>query len=258
MQEYRSQEPAAPVPNRRSVSEPVTKPVLLVLHQEHSAPGRVGQYLHLRGIPTDIRRPRLGDALPETLAEHSGAVIFGGPQSANDPDDYIRREIEWIAVPLKEKKPFIGICLGAHMLAKHLGAQVRFHPAGTVEVGYYPIRPTPAGLAVTPLWPDHVYQWHREGLGLPAGAELLAEGDTFQVQALRYNQTAYGIQFHAEVTHAMMCRWTTRGHERMLLPGAKQRVEHFADRLVYDPLVRAWLTSFLDNWIKDDAARPAA
>jgi GMP synthase (glutamine-hydrolysing) len=224
------------------------RPILFVLHQEMSSPGRVGHYFHARGIPMDIRRPRLGDPLPETLAMHGGAVIFGGPMSANDPDDFIRTEIEWIKVPLREGKPFLGICLGAQMLARQLGATVAFHPQGMAEVGYYPIRATPVARGMLKTWPSVVYQWHREGFDLPAGAELLAEGDLFKVQAFRYGPAAYGIQFHAEVTHAMMCRWTTRGHERLALPGAKPRAAHFVDRPVYDLAIRTWLFDFLDRW----------
>ena len=117
-------------------------PVLIVLHQESSTPGRVGNALRALGHPLDIRRPRFGDALPETLDEHAGAVIFGGPMSANDGDDYVRREIDWIEVPLREQRPFLGICLGAQMLARQLGARVAPHPQGRAEIGYYPIRPT--------------------------------------------------------------------------------------------------------------------
>jgi GMP synthase (glutamine-hydrolysing) len=233
------------------------KPVLLVLHQDRSTPGRVGQHFQNLGIPIDVRRPRFGDPLPETMDGHAGAVIFGGPQSANDSDDYIRREIDWIAVPLRDNKPLLGICLGAQMLARHLGARVCRHPDGKAEVGYYPIHPTAAGRALVPAWPDQVYQWHREGFDVPAGAELLAEGDIFEVQAMRFGR-AYAIQFHAEVTHLTMCRWTTRGHERMLLPGAKQRAAHFTDRLVYDPAIRAWLAAFLDRWICGGAQDLAA
>ena len=66
--------------------EPATLlPVLIVLHQETSTPGRVGNALRALGHPLDIRRPRFGDPLPETLDGHAGAVIFGGPMSANDP-----------------------------------------------------------------------------------------------------------------------------------------------------------------------------
>ena len=80
-----------------------------------------------------------------------------------------------------------------------------------------------AGRKICAEWPDHVYQWHREGFDLPAGGELLAEGDdAFSVQAFRYG-TGYALQFHPEVTHAMMYRWLVRGAHRMELPGTKQR-----------------------------------
>lgn len=223
-------------------------PVLIVLHQETSTPGRVGNALRALGHPLDIRRPRFGDPLPETLDDHAGAVVFGGPMSANDPDDYVRRETDWFAVPLRENRPLLGICLGAQMLARHLGARVDFHPEGKAEIGYYPIRPTAQGRACCAVWPDHVYHWHREGFDLPNGTQLLAEGDIFPVQAFRTGR-AYGLQFHPDVTYAMMHRWTTRGHERLALPGARPRTEHFALRAVYDMAERAWLSAFLQAWL---------
>ena len=160
-------------------------------------------------------------------------------------------------------RPFLGICLGAQMLAIQLGATVAPHPEGRAQIGYYPIRPTAAGLAVCADWPDHVYHWHREGFGLPAGAELLAEGSDFPVEALRYGHS-FGFQFHPDVTTAMMHRWTTRGHERLVLPGAQPRRQHFAHRAVHDVAERAWLKHFLDGWLAQmplvapDAMREAA
>ena len=223
-------------------------PILIVLHQEHSTPGRIGLALQRLGYPLDVRRPRFGQTLPETMAEHSAAVIFGGPMSANDSDDFIRREIDWIGVPLRDNKQFLGICLGAQMCAKHLGGKVFRHPAGHAEVGYYPVRPTAAGLAVVKTWPERVYQWHREGFELPRGAELLAEGDIFEVQAIRLGR-AFALQFHPEVTHAMMHRWMVRGQDRLDLPGARPRETHIDDRAVYDYSARAWLTVFLERWL---------
>ena len=228
------------------------QPVLIVLHQEHSTPGRIGNALRQLGYPLDVRRPRFGDPLPQSMAEHAAAVIFGGPMSANDEDEFIRREIGWIGVPLKEHKPFLGICLGAQMCARYLGGRVFRHPHGHAEIGYYPIRPTEAGLAAVSVWPECVYQWHREGFDLPSGAELLAEGDTFEVQAIRYDR-AFALQFHPDVTHAMIHKWTARGHERMLLPGARPRETHFADRAVYDYSARAWLNLFLQRWLASDS-----
>jgi GMP synthase (glutamine-hydrolysing) len=237
----------------------MTKTVLIVLHQEHSTAGRLGHMLPARGFNLDVRRPRFGDPLPETLAEHAGVIVFGGPMSANDSDDYVRREIEWSAVPLKEDKPFFGICLGAQILARALGAEVGHHPEDLVEVGYYPIRPTPAGARLLD-WPDHMYQWHREGFELPAGATLLASSDSFANQAFRYGRAAFGLQFHPEVTHQMMCRWTTRGHERLKLPGARPRNDHFEGRAQHDAKIRAWLENFLDllSGLMEPAARTRA
>lgn len=222
--------------------------VLIVLHQETSSPGRVGQELVKRGFALDIRKPRFGDKLPRTMANHAGAVIFGGPMSANDPDGFVQKEIDWIEVPLKEEKPFLGICLGAQMMVKHLGGEVAGRGDQLVEIGYYPLKPTDRGRSLMD-WPAKVYQWHREGFDLPRGADLLASGPTYPNQAIRYGPAAYGIQFHPELTHQMMVRWTTRGAPRMELPGAQDRRDHFAGRFVYDPSVRRWLDRFLDLWI---------
>ncbi|MEI2387256.1 glutamine amidotransferase [Breoghania sp. JC706] len=222
--------------------------VLIVLHQETSTPGRVGQSLRRRGFDLDIRRPRFGDALPETMAEHAGAVIFGGPMSANDTDAFVHREIDWFDVPLREAAPCLGICLGAQMLARNLGANVSPNSEGYAEIGYYPITPTETGRAFM-TWPEKVYQWHREGFELPSGAELLATGNIYRNQAFRVGPAAFGIQFHPELTLAMLYRWTTRGAPRMELPGAQDRRDHFAGRAVFDAALKRWLEEFLDRWI---------
>ncbi|WP_182086366.1 glutamine amidotransferase [Aureimonas sp. ME7] len=234
-------------PTRRFVldARTDTRPVLVVLHQENSTPGRVGQVLEAAGVAIDIRRPVLGERLPTTLDAHRGAILFGGPPSANDPDPHLRHEIDWLDVPLRENRPFLGICLGAQMLSKHLGGTVGPHPEGLVEVGYYPLEATDEGRCVLPDWPPMVYQWHREGFSLPAGATLLARGQRFANQAMRYGDNAYGVQFHAELTLAMMHRWTTHGHARLSLPGAQGRREHFTGRAIHDAPVKRWLGEFL-------------
>ncbi|MFV0280655.1 MAG: glutamine amidotransferase [Rhodoblastus sp.] len=237
--------------------------VLVVLHQEHSTPGRIGRVLVEQGCELDIRRPRFGDPLPRTMADHAGAVIFGGPMSANDTDEWLARETDWIGVPLKENKPFLGVCLGGQMLARHLSHRRVFNKdCGSAEIGYYPIRPTEAGDAsFGGRMPRTVYQWHREGFDLPRGATLLAEGDLFPCQAFQFGQSAVAIQFHPEVTYAMMCRWTTRAHERMQSPNAQQQHEHLAGWFQYDRTVALWLDAFLRNWLISGAnaiARPRA
>lgn len=226
-------------------------PVLLILHQPHSSPGNVGNWFRQHGYPLDIRRPRYGDPLPETMEGHCGAVIFGGPQSANDPDDFLKRETDWISVPLSENKPFMGICLGAQMLALHLGARVYGHPEGYVEHGYYPITPTDAGAALFD-WPGHVYQWHREGFDMPSGATLLAQGEYFGNQAFLYG-SGFAIQFHPEITHLVMTRWVTRSAQRLVLPGARPGRLHLKNHYQHGPRQRQWLDQFLTSWTAEKA-----
>lgn len=219
--------------------------ILIVLHQERSSPGRVGQMLERAGFRLDIRRPILGDPLPKSLENHAGAVVFGGPMSANDDDPNLRREIDWLAVPLSENKPYLGICLGAQMLVRHLGGRVSAHPEGLTEIGWYPLRPTAEGAQLM-RWPSMVYHFHREGFDLPSGATLLATADDYENQAFRYGDNAWGVQFHGELTQAMMQRWVVHGAHRFDLPGAQQGHAHLHGRLVHDPPLRQWLSDFLD------------
>jgi GMP synthase (glutamine-hydrolysing) len=232
---------------------------LIVLHQEHSTPGRVGRQLQALGIDLDIRRPPLGDELPTTLADHVGVVVFGGPMCANDEHSWLRREIDWLQVPLREEKPFLGLCLGAQLMARRLGARVFTHDDMRGEVGYYPLRPTEAADGLCAVrFPRHAYQWHFDGFDLPEGAHLLAEGvGDFPHQAFVYGRNAVGLQFHPEVTYQMMCRWTTRGHERLTRPGARPREEHLHGWFQHDGAVSNWLQSFLVSWVGDALPRLA-
>ena len=229
----------------------VSHPVLIILHQETSSPGRIGQALERRGYALDIRRPRFGDPLPLTLAAHAGAVIFGGPMSANDDEDWIRAEIDWISVPLKERAPFLGVCLGAQMLARQLGSKVYGRADERVEIGYHPITPTKEGRQRLD-WPCTVYQWHTEGFEAPRGTTVLAESEHFPVQAIEAGPAALGIQFHVELTLAMMHRWTTRGEHRFGRVGAQDRETQMALRHVHDHAHRAFLDQMIDRWLARD------
>ncbi len=226
--------------------------ILIILHQENSTPGRIGMMLKAMGYDLDIRRPCLGDALPETMDGHAGAMIFGGPMSANDKEPWIATEIDWIGVPLKEEKPFLGICLGAQMLSMHLGGEVGPGNSGLVEIGYFPIQPVNDGDGIVD-WPQMVYQWHRESFTLPKDAKLFASSERFENQAFRYGSAAYGIQFHAEVTRLTMHRWVVSGAHRFSLPGAQQGHEHLDHQIVHDGAVKNWLAIFLRRWL---AQRP--
>ena len=220
-------------------------PILTILHQESSTPGRVGQILQARGHRLAIRRPALGDALPRDLSAFGGLVVFGGPMSANDPDPYIAAETDLLARALDGNVPTLAICLGAQMLVCALGGTVGPRGENWAEIGWYPLRATSAGKESGLPWPSHVYQWHREGFDLPSGATCLASSDAYPTQAFSIG-SALAVQFHAELTLAMMCRWTVKGAHCFQFPGARGgRHAHLQGRLRHDGPLRYWLEEAL-------------
>jgi GMP synthase (glutamine-hydrolysing) len=224
--------------------------ILAIVHQKHSRTRRVGRLLRQMGYELDIRRPCLGRTLPETLDAHAGTVVFGGPMSAYEEDkyDFIKRELDWIPMAVESGKPYLGICLGAQMLAHALGAKVETHPEGLFEVGYFPFYRTEAGAEVFDLPVMHAYQWHKDGFHVPASAVLLARGDCFENQAFRYGRNAFAVQFHPELTPKTMEKWSGFAHKRNL-PGAQPLDQLIATRDQHEPSVRRWLARFLTNWL---------
>ncbi len=222
--------------------------VLVIVHQATSSPGLVGEKLQSLGFALDIRCPAIGDALPPHLNNHAGVVVFGGPMSANDDDTlpFIRQELDWVEQVLTVGKPYLGICLGAQLLARVLGAKVQPHPENLREIGYFPLHPTATG---QPYFTDPlcVYHWHQEGFTLPAGTRQLAAGDRFPHQAFEYQGSAFGLQFHPEITRDLITEWTEKGADQLHLPGAQPRDLHFHYHNVYGKQVEHWLDRFLRN-----------
>ncbi|MEP3248204.1 MAG: gamma-glutamyl-gamma-aminobutyrate hydrolase family protein [Sneathiella sp.] len=225
------------------------KKILLIMHQAGSDPGRVGEALRTLGYELDMRVPAIGHPLPQNTNEHCAAVVFGGPMSANDDhESYIREETRYVEKALKADLPFFGICLGAQIMARCLGAEVRQHSEGLVEIGYYPVRPAHDQNDYF-LEDLKLYQWHREGFDLPAGCDLLATGHHFPNQAYRYGDKAFGIQFHPEVTEAMNRKWLRKAAHMLEEPGAQSADDQLTDRRLHDTRSRQWLDRFLDRWV---------
>ncbi len=231
----------------------MVKQVLIILHQEHSTPGKVGAFLTERGYQLDRRCPNLGAPLPDSLAAYDAAVVFGGPMSANDEHlDGIKAELSWLErVALPSSCPLLGICLGAQEMARVLGAKVGPHRDGHVEIGYFEIETTGACdsfLAKTTTF----YQWHSETFEIPRSAVHLARNERFPGQAFRYGDHAYAIEFHPEMTMEMIERWSTSESgapklKQLSDKGAQPRDAHLAGYERYAEGSDRWLNHFLDN-----------
>ena len=110
--------------------------------------------------------------------------------------DFIKQEIDWIELALKSNKPFLGICLGAQMLAKSLGGTVGKNSDNSYEIGFFDIIPTKIGDKMFENQKTF-FQWHNEGFRVPRECLVLAEGKKFHQQAFKFNN-AFGLQFHPE------------------------------------------------------------
>ena len=227
----------------------MTKSALVIVQRPSSDPGRVGEVLRALDYDLDIRCPNEGVKLPgspESMDAFDAVVIFGGPMSANDDATLpgVRAQLDFLPTAMESGKPILGVCLGAQLIARTLGATVTPHPDGLVEVGYREIVPTPEGSHHFE-GPMMVYHWHREGFDLPSGATCLATGEEFAHQAFRYGDNIYGVQFHPEVGRATIELWTERAAHDLKLPGAHARHVQLAHFDRHGPGAARWLNRFL-------------
>jgi len=230
----------------------LSKKAILIVHQKRSDPGFIGQKLRTRGYKLDIRRPFLGDKLPDSMENHDVAIIFGGPMSINDVNKkYINQEIRWIDKVLKSNKPFLGICLGAQMLAKNLGGTVKKNNDKTYEIGFFDVIPTNEGSKIFEKQKTF-FQWHNEGFNVPKDCCLLAKGKKFNQQAFKY-KNAFGLQFHPEVNiklHFLWIYYTLLSAPHKLKDKGTQSIfKQFTKRIKYNYKTKIWLDNFLDNYL---------
>ncbi|MCU4651799.1 glutamine amidotransferase [Roseibacterium sp. SDUM158016] len=207
----------------------MTRRILLISHNPPPMIDRAHAWLHANGHAVEVVRPHLGDPLPERPGDYAGTIVYGGRFNADSEDVniFLRDEYRWIAETLEAGRPILGICLGAQMIARHMGAAVGPLPDGRVEFGFYEVRPVAGAEDFLPA-PLTVTQSHFHGFDLPAGAERLAESDLFPNQAFRAGPAVLGLQFHPEATAEQFRQWQAAypGHYRR--PGCQDRARQEA------------------------------
>jgi len=145
------------------------------------------------------------------LKGYRGLVVLGGPMNVDEVEahPHLRTEVCLIREAIARGIPVLGICLGAQLIARALGARV--HAGGAAEIGWCRVHTMPAAKA-DPLFShfgsaEFVFQWHRDAFEWPPGSVPLATSATCGQQAFRYGDNVYALQFHLEVDERLVDRW---------------------------------------------------
>ena len=185
------------------------KRVLTIINIADDPTGSIGEILEDHNIAYDVINAS-SQPIPDPTT-YSAMIVFGGPQNANEDEKYpyFLQEKAALRTAVTQDIPVLGICLGAQLLATVLGGVVKKH--SVTEIGFSQVQCTDEG-KYDPLYEglggqQLVYQWHEDTFAIPPGAVRLATSEKTENQAFRYGRNAYGIQYHVELTPAMLDTW---------------------------------------------------
>lgn len=190
--------------------------LLAVIHGANVRAGVFGPVIEVRGHRVEEWSLAWDTPLPRPLDAYGGVLVFGGAMHADQDSHHpwLREENLFLQRLLDLHMPVLGVCLGAQLIAKAAHAPVR--PADSPEIGWYPVELT-EDAADDPLLGGlpqrfHSFQWHHYTYDVPAGAVELACSETC-TQAFRLGDSAWGVQFHPEVTFEQIESWTDEPEE---------------------------------------------
>ncbi|WP_432240664.1 glutamine amidotransferase [Herbaspirillum robiniae] len=193
------------------------KPTVLALRHVHFEDlGNLAPILETRGYRIEYLDATVDNLFAIDASMADLMVVLGGPIGAFDEALYpfLEGELALVRKRLDSGRPLLGICLGAQLIARALGARV--YPMGVKEIGFSPLRISAQG-AVSPvaaLADVPVLHWHGDQFDIPAGAVHLASTAIGANQAFSVGATVLGLQFHVEAA--------TRGIERWLVGHANE------------------------------------
>ena len=184
--------------------------------------GLLGEFLKRWGIPYDTVAFYKEEDIPP-LSLYDTLIVLGGPMNVYEEDKYpcLARQNQAIKQAVSLGMPYLGICLGAQLLAKALGAKVVANPIKEIGFGHVQLTWEATRDSLFRGLPQElpVFQWHGDTFIIPAGAIRLASSPYCGNQAFCYGQKAYALQFHLEVTPAMIKKWASKNEAELKEPG---------------------------------------
>lgn len=224
--------------------------VLSIVHRREWADSRLLDFVHMRGETVEVVCPSEGDPLP-SLDDVDAVMIGGGDVSVWRAGDHpwMQAEIDLARQCALSGTPYLGICLGAQILAAAFGSTSLAREDKACEFGFYPVVPTRAGRDLFD-GVEAAYQAHFEGLDrLPPEAELLASTELFEFQAFSIGDHAYGVQFHPDVRVMHIEQWWNDNAHLQGQPNAHDLENQLADAERFEPSMNKLAGSLVDAWL---------
>lgn len=230
---------------------------LAIRHVAFEDLGLLEPLLAARGYEVSYLEAGVEPMTSDVVVEPDVLVVLGAPIGVYEAVAYpfLVAEIEAIAARLRAGRPTLGICLGAQLIARALGAEVA--ATGRQEIGYAPLTLTDDGRvsALAPLDGIPVLHWHGDAFAIPAGARRLAETPGFPNQAFDIGDAVLGLQFHIEADHTRIERWLI-GHAHELATAGIDRARIRADAAAVGPILAERARATLGTWL--DRVSPGA
>ncbi|MDH5394602.1 MAG: gamma-glutamyl-gamma-aminobutyrate hydrolase family protein [Gammaproteobacteria bacterium] len=233
------------------------KTAVVIRHVAYEGLGLFNRVLELASYDVIYMDAGIADFSRKINIDADIMIVLGGPVSVNDmvKFPYLMDELQLIEYRLKNNLPVLGIGLGAHLMAKALGASII--PMHQSEYGWATIDLVSDSHLLQSLKEKRVLHWHHEMFSLPDGAELLASTSTSEVQAFSWEKSL-ALQFHAEIDIKKIEPWIL-GHaieiqqlgDTHCLSDLRQGAEDYGT-IMAEPAAQV-----MDKWLQSLITEPA-
>ncbi|NWF36597.1 type 1 glutamine amidotransferase [Mariprofundus sp. KV] len=224
---------------------------LVMQHLDIEPPALIGEVIAAAGHSLTTIHLDQGEQLPASVRAFDGCIIMGGPQSANDQSAYIQAELAWVKEAIAAELPMLGICLGAQIMARAAGAVITPSPAR--ELGWFPVYHTVENDPLFAAMPEGmaVFQWHGETFSLTDAMTLIATHPQVPAQAFRLGRAQYGLQFHIEVSEAIIEMWIAHGESEREALGIEGISLLHRETSLYLAAMQQFCRAMVGNWLTE-------